>query len=342
MSIKDALQKILPSKDRVEQIFPQKESIFKLGLRDSPLDMEWAKVNGEVFDTSTSYLKSVDRRKNRPQQNTITSYFDSHAFRQAMEGVADKHQHTNKKVHSDKGSYYQVFNGPEHYIDYDLNGNCVFLTRDYKSPALKEYVEQIAERYKKNNLYIVYNVSNPDLSKQENEEFLRLITKTLVDSGIEFGRLQIANPTFRHVLDSMSPSKPPLHMVYSNGEFVPSPKIYDKNSKDDESVLVHKGLRFVEISGGKLKTLMGWEYSMEKEHNLRIRFENKGDIIIFDSADGKISTAFKTETLKNGEILKAEVAGSSGGDPWSDSGQGGLTSNCREVTKKRSRGATYG
>lgn len=308
MSIKDALQKILPSKDRVEQIFPQKESIFKLGLRDSPLDMEWAKVNGEVFDTSTSYLKSVDRRKNRPQQNAITSYFDSHAFRQAMEGVADKHQHTNKKVHSDKGSYYQIFNGPEHYIDYDLSGNCVFITRDYKSPALKEYVEQIAERYKKNNLYIVYNVCNPDLSKEQNEEFLKIITKTLVDSGIEFGRLQIANPTFRHVLDSMSPSKPPLHMVYSNGEFMPSPKIYDKNATDEESLLVNKGMRFVEVAGGKLSMLHGWNDILEKEHGMKIRFEEKGGIIIFESVDGAKSAAFKTDTIKQGKTLKSQVA----------------------------------
>lgn len=309
MSIKDALQKILPNRDKVERNFPERESIFKLGLSESPLTMEWVKTNGEVLlDKENTYLKSVDRRKNRTKQNVIAASLDSHAFRQSMEDVADKHQHTIKKVHSDKGTYYQIFNGPEHFIDYDLNGNCEFKTRDYKNPALKEYVSEIAERYKKNEHFIVYNVSNPDLPKEENENFLKLITKTLIDSGINFGRLQIANPTFHHILDSMAPNKSPVHVVKTENGFKETNKVYDQNARDEESVLIIKGFRFVELFEQKLTKIDASADMMAKQHNLRIRFEDKGDIILFESLDGGISAAFKTESIPNGKNLKAQVS----------------------------------
>jgi len=301
---------VLDGRRKIEKHFPAAQSLFKIGLTETPLTMElpkWAKVSGEEFDTENAYIKPVERRKNRK------SFFSSNGDKEFIDRIyeiANDNFHAVEKVAGEIGYYYKITNGDEHFVDVDLLGNCAIRTSNYKDPALEDYIKAVAEKLKHSDLYIVYNVANLGLPAEDNERFLRIITKTLLDSGIEHGRLQIADTGSRHILEEMSPNNrlPIQHMMLVEGQYIPTSVSFNKYSDDDVGRVVAKGLRFVEYAGGKLHQLESFSDAMESNHNLKISFAERGSIIRFESADGRISEAFKTESMKGGKSLRDSVA----------------------------------
>lgn len=223
----------------------------------------------------------------------MTSYFSNdRKFANEIRRVADINGHIVKKDNqvlsiSDKS-------GP--IVDIDYAGNIEFRSGKI-TPQLQNYLDLVLNKFNHNDAYIVFK-KGENYSEAENADLLRMISKSMINNDIKFERLHLADSNLQYVLDEMTPT--PIRVEESKGKYIKSEKPYEEDFRSATSVLARTGMNLIKYSGGNFSYFKQYEAIFEKEHDLKVGFAEKGDVITFKSLKNDESISFRTTSIKDG------------------------------------------
>lgn len=291
--IKEAIRKVLDGKDKLDQGW---DSVglkpASLGLSLEGVASSYSELSARQFPASkNAYLKLL--RKSVDLTNKMTSYFSNdRKFASEIRRVADINGHTVKK--DNQILSISDMSGP--VLDIDYAGNIEFKSGKI-TPQIQNYLDLVVSKFNHHDAYIVFK-KGENYSDSENADLLRMISKSMLNNDIKFERLHLIDPSLQYVLDEMTPT--PIRVEEKNGKYLKSDKPYDEDFRSATSVLARSGMNLIKYSGGNLGYFKQYQAIFEQEHNLKVEFAEKGDVITFKSMKDDSSISFRTNSIKDG------------------------------------------
>lgn len=293
--LKNALSSILGDKNKIESDwYGVGQQASSLGLSLEGVASDFKELTHQSFpESKNAYLKLC--RKAFEFADELKSYFkDNKQFSKEIRTIADESGHTVKKLDG-VGLRINNSNGP--FIDVDFAGNIEFRTKNISAPSLERYIDAVTSKFKGNEAFIVFK-GGQNYSDADNQELLRIITKSMIANDINFNRLHLADSKYQSIVDEMTPIPTRVELV--DGKFIKSDKPYLFNQQDAESVLAHRGLNLIKYSGGNILSFDKYKKIYEQEHNIQVQFHENSEIITFKAIDSNSQISFRTASIREG------------------------------------------
>ena len=312
--LKNAISAILGDKNKIETDWHGVgQTGSSLGLSLDGFVSDFKEISNTNFpDSKNAYLKLC--RKASEFKNHLKSLISNDkGFVTEIQKIADESGHSIKSYNW--GIQVENSNGP--FINVDSAGNIEFITKNISSPALERYIDAVTSKFKENEAYIVFK-GGDKYSDTDNQELLRIITKSMIANDIDFKRLHLADSKYQTIVDEMTPV--PLRVELVDGRFIQSDKPYVFNPKDSESVIAHRGLNLIKYSGGDKKAFKKYQEIYQQTHKLKVDFFENSEIIKFTSTETNESILFRTASVREGGARLKEERQNQTEAPFNDTG----------------------